>query len=129
MQSDPFDLLHVTPDAPSEVISAAFRALAKLYHPDRKGQLATSRMAAINAAYERLLDPGQRRELAAARRAAGDAMPPAGLVRMAFGKHRGERLADVPSDYLAWLMATMGERPELQRDARAVLAWRRRAPA
>lgn len=128
--SDPFDVLHVTPEAPPEVIAAAFRALAKLYHPDRKGQLATSRMAAINAAYERLLDPGQRLEIAAARRRLdGDAMPAAGLVRMAFGKHRGERLADVPGDYLAWLVATMAERPELQRDARAVLAWRRRASA
>ncbi len=130
MQPDPFDVLHITPDAPPEVISAAYRALAKLYHPDRKGQLATSRMAAINAAFERLLDPSQRIELAAARRRGnGDAMPPAGLARMAFGKHRGERLADVPGDYLAWLAATMVERPELQRDARAVLAWRRRASA
>lgn len=127
MLPDPFELLHVTPDAPPEVIAAAFRALAKLYHPDRNGQLATSRMAAINAAYERLQDPSRRRELAAARRVNGDAMPSAGLVRMAFGKHHGERLADVPSDYLAWMVATMAERPELQRDARAVLEWRRRA--
>lgn len=41
---DPFDVLHVAPGAPIEVITAAYRALAKLHHPDRNGD--TSRMAA-----------------------------------------------------------------------------------
>lgn len=34
---DPFQTLHVTEDAPWEVIKAAYKALAALYHPDVEG--------------------------------------------------------------------------------------------
>jgi hypothetical protein len=44
--------LHLLPSAPDEVIKAAYRALAMLYHPDRGGDVA--KMQAINAAHERL---------------------------------------------------------------------------
>jgi hypothetical protein len=35
--TDPFAVLHVLPSAPRAVIDAAYRALAKLHHPDRGG--------------------------------------------------------------------------------------------
>jgi hypothetical protein len=44
--------LHVCQDAPAEVVRAAYRALARLRHPDGGGDVAT--MQALNAAYERL---------------------------------------------------------------------------
>lgn len=51
--ADPHRVLFVTPDAPPEVIKAAYRALTKLHHPDVGGN--TARMQAINAAAARLL--------------------------------------------------------------------------
>ena len=44
--------LHLRPGAPVEVVEAAYRALALLYHPDRGGD--TDRMQEINAAIEGL---------------------------------------------------------------------------
>lgn len=32
---------------------------------------------------------------------------------MPFGKHRGKRLVDVPTDYLAWLVSEVDNRPWL----------------
>lgn len=61
-----YDSLKVTPDAPVEVIRAAYRALAALYHPDRHTgeqqaqQASHDEMAAINAAYTVLADPERR---------------------------------------------------------------------
>jgi hypothetical protein len=34
-------------------------------------------------------------------------------VLMPFGKHRGKRLVDVPTDYLAWLVSEVDNRPWL----------------
>lgn len=55
-------MLGVAPNASPEEIRAAYRELAKRYHPDRVGhlgpefrQLAERRMKAINAAYQQLL--------------------------------------------------------------------------
>jgi hypothetical protein len=45
--------LFVAPDAPIEVIRAAYKALAMLYHPDLGGDL--ERMVALNRAYEELV--------------------------------------------------------------------------
>lgn len=42
--------LHVSPDAPEEVIRAAYRALAHLNHPDKGGS--AEKMAALNVAFE-----------------------------------------------------------------------------
>jgi curved DNA-binding protein CbpA len=47
--SDPYDVLQVHRRAEPEVIHAAFRALARKYHPDSGGNAA--RMAAITEAY------------------------------------------------------------------------------
>jgi curved DNA-binding protein CbpA len=44
----------VAADAPREVVDAAYRALAKLLHPDHHGAETTGRMQAVNDAYARL---------------------------------------------------------------------------
>ena len=51
---DPYDILGVSYDASEEEIKAAYRALAKKYHPDVNpgDELAARKMNEINAAYE-----------------------------------------------------------------------------
>jgi curved DNA-binding protein len=54
-----YDVLGVARNAHADVVQAAYRALAKLYHPDvAKGpkDLAAARFRAINEAYEVLSD-------------------------------------------------------------------------
>jgi hypothetical protein len=52
---DPFSVLGVGRDAPPEAVTAAYRRLAKRWHPDRAtGPEAVTRMAEINAAYDLL---------------------------------------------------------------------------
>jgi hypothetical protein len=48
-KENPFTVLHLTEDAPLEVIIAAYRALAQLHHPDHGGS--DEAMARINDAY------------------------------------------------------------------------------
>jgi hypothetical protein len=48
--------LNVLPGAAPEVVSAAFRALAKATHPDRAGPGGHQRMVRLNAAHDRLTD-------------------------------------------------------------------------
>lgn len=56
--TDPYKILQVDPEAEDEVIQAAYRRLARKYHPDvMPGVEAEARMAAINAAWARLGDP------------------------------------------------------------------------
>lgn len=57
-----YERLKVNPDAPVEVIRAAYRALAAKYHPDRhtQSQSTHAEMVALNAAYEVLADPQTR---------------------------------------------------------------------
>lgn len=57
-----YERLKVNPDAPVEVIRAAYRALAAKHHPDRhtQSQSAHADMVALNAAYEVLTDPHTR---------------------------------------------------------------------
>jgi hypothetical protein len=50
--SDPYNVLGVRRDAPKEVILAAYRALSKLWHPDRGGD--PEQMKRLNAAMDRL---------------------------------------------------------------------------
>ena len=63
-----YERLKVAPDAPPEVIRAAYRALAAKLHPDRKGgdagptEHAHEAMAALNASYLVLMDPAARAE-------------------------------------------------------------------
>jgi curved DNA-binding protein CbpA len=58
---DPYKMLQVDPEAEDEVIAAAYRRLARKYHPDVAGGAeAVARMAAINAAWEVVGDPVRR---------------------------------------------------------------------
>ena len=51
---DPFELLGVDPGVSEPELVAAYRRLAKEWHPDRRraGPDAAAKMAALNAAYE-----------------------------------------------------------------------------
>ena len=62
---DPYKTLQVDPEAEDEVIAAAYRRLARKYHPDAASDadaaaLASTRMAALNAAWELIGDPARR---------------------------------------------------------------------
>ncbi len=58
---DPYKILQVDPEAEEEVIAAAYRRLARKYHPDTAtGAEADGRIEAINAAWEVLGDPRRR---------------------------------------------------------------------
>jgi curved DNA-binding protein CbpA len=60
-QPDPYKILQVDPEAEDEVIAAAYRRLARKYHPDiATDPGAATRMAAINAAWETIGDPARR---------------------------------------------------------------------
>ena len=50
----PHGVLFVQEGAPREVVEAAYKALARLHHPDKGGD--TKTMQAINAAYDRITD-------------------------------------------------------------------------
>jgi DnaJ-domain-containing protein 1 len=58
LHADPYEVLHLRPSAPPELVEAAARTLAKLHHPDRQPAheqaRATAAMARINRAAEDL---------------------------------------------------------------------------
>lgn len=56
-----YEVLQVSPNAEPEVIAAAYKALARKYHPDRsRDPTATLKMAKVNRAYEVLSGPTAR---------------------------------------------------------------------
>ena len=58
---DPYKILQVDPEAEEEVIEAAYRRLARKYHPDvASGPDSQDRMVRINQAWEMLQDPTRR---------------------------------------------------------------------
>ena len=60
--NDPYKILQVDPEAEDEVIQAAYRRLARKYHPDlAETPEAAAKMAGINAAWELIGDPAARR--------------------------------------------------------------------
>jgi curved DNA-binding protein CbpA len=60
-QIDPYKILQVDSEAEDEVIQAAYRRLARKYHPDlAEAADAANRMAAINAAWELIGEPAKR---------------------------------------------------------------------
>jgi len=62
MPNDYYQILQVQPQASSEEIHRAYRALAMQYHPDRNPTAeASATMTAINEAYSVLADPSLRR--------------------------------------------------------------------
>lgn len=57
-----YEILHVSQDAPEEIIKLAYKGLAQKYHPDRyKGNDANEIMVKIRGAYETLIDPIKRK--------------------------------------------------------------------
>jgi hypothetical protein len=50
--ASPFQTLYLLPNAPPEVVKAAYKALAKIHHPDARGN--SAKMIEINLAYETL---------------------------------------------------------------------------
>lgn len=63
VQRDPFRILQISPDAELEVIEAAYRSLARKYHPDVSSTSSSNaRMKDINWAHDILTDPEKRRE-------------------------------------------------------------------
>ena len=58
-----YEILHISQDAPEEIIKLAYKGLAQKYHPDRyKGNDANEKMVKIREAYETLIDPQKRKE-------------------------------------------------------------------
>ena len=94
---DPFSVLGVAPGASPDEVAAAYRELAKAWHPDRRGSEGEERMTEINVAYE-LLRAGE-----AQRHSSRPAPPPPGpgksgglppALRRALGPELLEALAD-----------------------------------
>lgn len=69
---DPYLTLEVSPRASAEVIKAAYHALAKVNHPDRKGS--EQRLKNLNAAYATLSDAKERAALDKDRRPGKDGL-------------------------------------------------------
>jgi hypothetical protein len=64
LRQDHYDVLGVIPDAPEEVIRAAYRALAAKYHPDRNAddKGAELQLKRLNAAFAILGNPEKRKQ-------------------------------------------------------------------
>jgi curved DNA-binding protein CbpA len=115
-------ILQVQADAEPEVIQAAYRALAKKYHPDRDASAdAARRMRQINDAYRQLRAGTPRRPSSVPQ---GMHVPPpprsaAAGTRLSFGRYSGWTLRDLARkdpDYLRWLSRTasgIGYRTEI----------------
>lgn len=106
---DPYKTLQVDPEAEGEVIEAAYRRLARKYHPDvAPGPDAQERMVRINQAWEMLRDPVRRASVdrariradsQAARASAADAQSRAagsGTGSPGSGEHASARSAHHP---------------------------------
>ena len=92
---DPYKILQVDPEAEDEVIAAAYRRLARKYHPDvAAGPEAAARMAALNAAWERIGEPARRaafdreRRVEAALRHRASEDPESGSEHESWHRHR-----------------------------------------
>ncbi|MGH2455007.1 MAG: DnaJ domain-containing protein [Candidatus Limnocylindria bacterium] len=115
---DAYKVLQVDPCAEVEVIRAAYRALARRYHPDGS-QPDAQRMAHVNSSYARLRDQESRRRYDASRSVRLSSVTPMGPGRpvhdpadggsptvLDFGRYAGWRLIDLARrdpDYLRWL--------------------------
>ena len=126
LDRDAYAVLQVDPRAEDDVVHAAYRALARRYHPDGRAP-DPRRMAELNDAYDCLKHPDRRRAYDQSiasnlvgvgpgrpgglmeRRRAGLARTPFGDERdtvIDFGQYDGWRIADVAKvdpEYLRWL--------------------------
>jgi curved DNA-binding protein CbpA len=122
---DAYRILNVIPGAHPDVIRAAYRALARTFHPDVKGgpldPTSAQRMADLNWAYAQVRDEAarqayERHRLASAPPTSAEprthgASPPdseydATLATLDFGRYTGWSLRDVAKrdvEYLTWL--------------------------
>ncbi len=115
---DPYRVLQVVATCDQEVLHAAYRALARKYHPDRDASRhAQARMAELNTAYGMVREPAARerhdravRNAAFAPLSARVASPPpraaSAGTRLEFGRYAGWTLRDLARhdlDYLRWL--------------------------
>lgn len=123
IQRDAYEVLQVHPAAEQQVIQAAYRVLAAMYHPDRSTASASARrMAELNAAYDRIktveLRQAYDRELRAGRGGIEFAqkVTPAAAGKpysqdlpgrpLDFGRYEGLTVAQIARrdmDYLRWL--------------------------
>ena len=119
---DAYEVLQVHPRAEQQVIQAAYRVLAAMYHPDRSTTSANARrMTELNAAYNKIrtveLRQAYDRQLRAGRggidftsdapAAAGKPYSPDSMGRpLDFGRYEGLTVAQIARrdmDYLRWL--------------------------
>jgi curved DNA-binding protein CbpA len=130
---DLYKILQVDPEADAEVVTAAYRALARKLHPDTDVTgIHAVRMSELNRAYSVLRDPAQRRTYDQQRAGAGSASAvPVGpghaapergsadrwssrregaeapeLATLDFGRYAGYSLREIARhdpDYLRWL--------------------------
>lgn len=120
LDRDAYEVLEVHPRAHQEVIQAAFRVLAALYHPDRDQSGASNRrMAELNAAYARVRTADLRQLYDRERKLARQVGAPIqqGYSSVAsdddpakrpldFGRYEGYTIAQIARtdpDYLRWL--------------------------
>lgn len=98
---DPYKTLQVDPEAEDEVIAAAYRRLARKYHPDTAAgdpaaaATASARMTALNAAWELIGDPARRAAFDKARAVR------AALSRRASDEMAGAGAAPPPSEVVS----------------------------
>jgi curved DNA-binding protein CbpA len=127
---DPFTILDVPRDADDATVAAAYRTLARRFHPDLAGDFGTQHMIRINAAYALIRDAAARasfsqrtgdRSFPRSRRpqsdGTGGAGPapgrPSGTV-LDFGRHIGwsiGEIARIDPGYLVWLESRREGRP------------------
>jgi curved DNA-binding protein CbpA len=118
---DAYEVLEVHPKAHQQVIQAAYRVLAAIYHPDRDPTAAaTRRMAELNGAYAKVRTADLRQLYDRARKLQAQATPivtpypaagpsPAanvGAGRLDFGRYAGWTIGQIARqdpDYLRWL--------------------------
>jgi curved DNA-binding protein CbpA len=119
---DPYQILQISPACETEVLHAAFRALALKYHPDRDSSArASRRMIELNQAYAMVRDPVARAEhdrsrrrnpfevVAEARPTVVGRPPSRGTdttTRLDSGRYAGWSLKDLATHdpgYLKWL--------------------------
>lgn len=111
-----YQRLKVAPDAPPEVIRAAYRVLAAKLHPDRNGGGAGgpgdamhAQMVALNAAYEVLIDPAQRAAYDASLKTAQSRSAPAAAAEAE--SHDEDRGGPPTRVDMEWLTPSLVDEP------------------